>query len=224
MNNGNKLQGRFLIGAALVFFGVLFLLDNYDILSFELPTFFFEWEWIFILIGLFLLATSKSKTVGAVFVGIGLFNLFPGMWPLIFVLFGIYLITRGGEFNRFGKSPDKESEDNYIDEVSIFGGGSKMISSSNFKGGRITAIFGGSELTFINSKLAEGNNVLDIFALFGGSSLIVPKDWNVILKITPIFGGFADKRFKDPNEVLDPERILIIKGLVVFGGGELKNY
>ncbi len=224
MNKGNKLQGRYLVGVALVFFGVLFLLDNYDILSFELPNFFFEWEWILILIGLFILVTSKSKTVGSVLVGVGLFNLFPDMWPLILVLFGIYLITRGNEFNRFRKKSVKESDENYIDEVSIFGGGSKIISSPNFKGGRITAVFGGSELTFINSKLAEGENVLDIFALFGGSSLIVPKDWNVILKVTPIFGGFADKRFKDPNEVFDPEKVLIIKGLVIFGGGELKNY
>lgn len=224
MNNGNKLHGRILSGTALIIIGALFLLDNYGILTFQLPSFIFEWEWILILIGLFLLATSKSKTIGTVLIAVGLFNLFPDLWPLIFVIIGVYLIMRGGDFHGFSKRNSDIANDDFIDEVSIFGGGSKMISSGNFKGGRITAVFGGSELTFINSKLAEGNNVLDIFALFGGSSLIVPKDWNVILKITPLFGGFADKRFKDPNEVLDPERVLIIKGLVIFGGGELKNY
>jgi hypothetical protein len=38
-----------------------------------------------------------------------------------------------------------------------------------------------------------------------------------------IFGGFGDKRRKDPNMVYDDKKLLVVKGFVLFGGGEIKN-
>jgi len=111
-----------------------------------------------------------------------------------------------------------------IDDVAIFGGGTKIITSENFKGGNVTAIFGGSEIILKGCKLAEGTNVIDVLAVFGGTTIIVPSDWNIVLNVTPIFGGFSNKSVKDPNRVIDLSKTLIIKGLVVFGGGELKTY
>ena len=69
-----------------------------------------------------------------------------------------------------------------IDDVSIFGGGTKIISSDNFKGGNITAIFGGSEINLTGCKLANGDQVIDVLMIFGGSTIIVPKEWNVVVK------------------------------------------
>jgi len=40
--------------------------------------------------------------------------------------------------------------------------------------------------------------------------------------LVPIFGGFSDKRIKDPNRVYEEDKLLLIKGLVLFGGGEIK--
>jgi len=71
--------------------------------------------------------------------------------------------------------------------------------------------------------MAEGNNVIDILALFGGTTIIIPKDWNVQINITPIFGGFSNKTAKLPNLSIDYSRMLIIKGLCIFGGGEIKS-
>lgn len=58
--------------------------------------------------------------------------------------------------------------------------------------------------------------------MFGGYTIIVPQDWNIIIDIVPVFGGFSDKRIKDPNRVYEDDKILIIKGFVLFGGGEVK--
>jgi hypothetical protein len=44
------------------------------------------------------------------------------------------------------------------------------------------------------------------------------------MNVTSIFGGFSNKSVKDPNASVDLSRTLIIKGLVVFGGGEMKTY
>ncbi|MCB0752810.1 MAG: hypothetical protein KDC52_15170, partial [Ignavibacteriae bacterium] len=87
---------------------------------------------------------------------------------------------------------------------------------------KLTAIFGGSEVHFENSLLAKGKNEIDIFSMFGGYTIYVPQDWNVIIDVVAIFGGLSDKRIKDPNRVYEDDKILIIKGLVLFGGGEVK--
>jgi len=65
---------------------------------------------------------------------------------------------------------------------------------------------------------------LNITAIFGGSTIIVPRDWNVLLNVTPLFGGFSNKIRREPNLVVDQSRTLIIKGIAMFGGGEIKSY
>ena len=111
-----------------------------------------------------------------------------------------------------------------IDDVSIFGGGTKIISSNNFQGGNITAIFGGSEINLINCQLAEGENVLDVLCVFGGTTIILPKEWNIVINVTSILGGFSNKAIRNPSIVIDQTRTLHIKGLAMFGGGEVKTY
>lgn len=220
-----KLHGRVIIGILLIILGALFVMRNYEILDF--PYEYFTWEYFFILIGLLFFLLSRNKTAGVVLIAIGLFNLVPELWPLLLVLIGLYIIFgRKGKF-RYSPSPvepgqPRDSND-YFESISIFGGGSKIVNSDNFKGGSIVSIFGGSEINLTNSKLAEGENNIEITAVFGGTTLIVPSDWNVELDILPIFGGFGDKRMKDPNKKIQEGRKLLIKGIVLFGGGEIKT-
>jgi predicted membrane protein len=243
MNNQNSnTSARLIAGLILIVLGGLFLLDNYGIIYFSLPSFLFHWEYILIAIGLFILATSNNKTAGIILIAIGVFNLFPEFWPLILVGLGIYIILKrnnakpnlgtsrnmaeGETQNNFtSESSDTASASSLqdsIDDVSIFGGGTKNFSSKNFTGGKMTAIFGGSDVHLENCTLAHGRNELDLFVMFGGYEIFVPQDWNVVVDVIPIFGGFSDKRMKDPNRVYEDDKILVIKGMVLFGGGEVK--
>jgi predicted membrane protein len=131
-----------------------------------------------------------------------------------------------GEGNTSGEGKGFVSEQEYIDDVAIFSGSTKKINTLNFKGGRMTAIFGGSEVNLSRSRLAPGENILNVFFMFGGSEIIVPADWNVVIEATPIFGGFSDERYisKDINSQDKNQSVLVIKGLVIFGGAELKSY
>jgi len=115
-----------------------------------------------------------------------------------------------------------EVNDDRIDNVAVFGGGKQILHSDNFQGGTITAIFGGSEIDLTQCKLAPGENYIDVLAIFGGTTIFVPKDWKVIVNVFPLFGGFSIKGKKDPSVDYDPTRALIIKGTVIFGGGEIK--
>jgi len=111
-----------------------------------------------------------------------------------------------------------------LDEVSVFGGGDRVVTSQNFQGGRLVSVFGGSKINLMSAQLAEGQHVLDTLSVFGGTTLIVPAGWSVKVEVTSIFGGFSDKRERMPNLVYDQNRVLLIKGLAIFGGGDVKSY
>jgi len=233
MKQNSNTSARLIAGLILIVLGGLFLLDNYGILNFSLPNFLWHWEYILIGIGIFILSTSHNKTAGTILIAIGIFNLFPEFWPLLLVGLGIYIILRRNispkEFTNTevhidinGSSNKGKNISDSIDDVSIFGGGTKKYSTNNFRGGKLTAIFGGSDVHLDGCQLAKGQNELDLFVMFGGYTIIVPQDWHVIIDVVPIFGGFSDNRMKDPNRVYEEDKVLIIKGLVLFGGGEIK--
>lgn len=231
--NNSNITARISTGFVLIVLGGLFLLDNYGIINFSLPDFLWHWEYILIGLGTILLITSQNKTAGTILVLVGLLNLFPEFWPLILVALGIYIILkRNGthhkninteqKLDNGEKETNESNQMNSLDDVSIFGGGTKSFTSNNFTGGKLTAIFGGSELHLENCQLAPGKNVLDLFTMFGGYTIYVPQDWDILIDVVPIFGGFSDKRIKDPNRVYEEGKTLIIKGMVLFGGGEVK--
>lgn len=221
MDSNKITNARLIIGIVLITIGTLFLAENFNLLDFSFGYWFaeyiFNWKTIFIFIGIVLLINQSQKIFGAIFISIGIFGFIPELWPLILVGIGLYIIYRKNQ------SSDQKANSETIDEIAIFGGGKKSISSPNFKGGKITSIFGGSTLDFSNSQLANGLNVIEVVAIFGGSSIIVPNDWNIEVDVIPILGGFEDKRRVNSDVVFREDKKLLIKGTVMFGGGELRN-
>lgn len=168
-------------------------------------------------------------------------------WPVVIIIVGLMLLFKSPNNNKFNKRRSRRNKgtegtegykelktedpinfnvDEYVDDIAIFSGSTKRINSKNFRGGKMTAIFGGSELNLTRSTLAPGKNILNVLFVFGGSEIIVPANMNVVIEATPIFGGFADERYV-PNDMKTEEgaqSVLIIRGLVIFGGAELKSY
>jgi len=232
MPNSNSNNARFIFGLILVVLGGLFLIENFGLFNFEIPWIIrdniFRWQTFFIVIGLVIISSSSNRTPGIILTSIGLLGFFPEFWPLLLVGLGLFIIFRRSDVfknNNLNNPLDKEqyTGDDYLNDVAIFGGGSKKFHSKNFRGGRLTAIFGGSEIDLRNCDLADGTYVIDILAIFGGTTIMVPYEWNVSVDIVPMFGGFSDKRLKDPSRVNSDEKRLRIKGIVIFGGGEVKN-
>lgn len=117
---------------------------------------------------------------------------------------------------------DDVSKEDYIDSVAVFGSIRKVVVSKNFKGGEATSFFGGTEL-YLNQSDINGTVVLELTQVFGGAKLIVPPTWNIKSEVTAVFGGVDDKRMVQSNMV-DPNKVLILKGTSVFGGLEIHNY
>ncbi len=160
-----------------------------------------------------------------------IFSINVSLWPLVLIALGVYIIIslnkKSGLPDQFKKEnfsqiDEKYSPEETINDIAIFGGVEKSFASENFKGGKVTAIFGGCEIDLQNCVLANGNNTIEVLAMFGGITLVIPKDWKVIVEVTPIFGGFSDSRKKDPSLNYEDGKTIFIKGLVIFGGGEIK--
>lgn len=235
--NSNKIDKRVLLGGILIFLGGLFLLNTMNILNFRFTNVVFSWPFIMLVIGLFVLVNTEKKFLGGTLSGIGALFLIERIFPeidydggiiipILFIVLGTYILLKKRKLDsgsEFFSDTSKLSKDK-IDDVSIFGGGTKIISSNNFQGGNVTAIFGGSEINLINCQLAEGDNVLDVLCVFGGTTIILPKEWNVVINVTSVLGGFSNKAIRNPSIVIDQTRTLHIKGLAMFGGGEVKTY
>ena len=233
----NGLDKRVVLGAVLIFLGGLFLLGSLNVLDFNIGRVIFSVPFAMLVIGLFILVNTSKRLTGGLLTGLGVFFLIPRIYPqieynsgivipVLLILFGVYIIFKKRKSSLGASLDDGDAAVNKdkIDDVSIFGGGVKLISSDNFKGGNITAIFGGSEINLMNCNLATGDNVIDVLMIFGGTTIIVPKEWNVVVNVTSILGGFSNKSVRNPAVAIDHSRTLHVKGLAMFGGGEIKTY
>ncbi|TFF38731.1 LiaF transmembrane domain-containing protein [Mucilaginibacter psychrotolerans] len=114
------------------------------------------------------------------------------------------------------------SHDDILDATAIFGGVNKTIFSKNFRGGDITNIFGGTEIDFTHADIGT-RAVIDITQVFGGTKIIVPANWQVIVDMSAIFAGTDDKRLKS-MQAMKSDKVLIIKGVSLFAGLEIRSY
>ena len=227
---------RVVLAGFLIVIGFFWIFKNFGLIPDFIPHYLYSWEIVFVFIGLFILLTKRAIIPGLIFIAVGLFLILPDipqfhfiqiwmLWPILLIAIGMSLLLQNRAQHDDGRPRSKDdSRDDYVDEISIFSGGEKIITSKNFKGGKITSIFGGSEINLLNAELVKGAAYIDVTAIFGGTTLIVPEDWNVKTDLVTIFGGFSDKRTVI-SDIKDGEKsILYIKGFVMFGGGELKSY
>lgn len=114
------------------------------------------------------------------------------------------------------------SSDDFLDAVSIFGGVNKIIFSKNFQGGEIVNVFGGAELDFTQADI-NGRVYVDVTQIFGGTKIIVPAHWMVVSDLSAIFAGVDDKRIRT-NAPLDANKVLVLKGISVFAGIDIRSY
>jgi len=230
MSNANT---RVIIGVILVLAGMFLVLRNTGLFPDYLENIIFSWPMLLVTIGLVMTVGSAERTAGIIVMAVGGFFLIPRIfsetfhiynlfWPSIFIIAGIlFIVSKRNGWNIESKGI---VGDDLIDYVNIFSGGERQIVSQNFKGGKISAIFGGTELDLTKASLAPGYSELEIACVFGGATIIVPDDWHISIQVTPILGGFSDSRKLSPGRTVDPAKHLIIKGVVVFGGGEVKSY
>jgi predicted membrane protein len=230
----HSISNRALIGIVLVLAGLFLVIRNTGFFPDFIDNVIFSWPMLLVVIGLVMTLAATEKTAGIIVMAVGgffmiplifreTFHMYNMFWPSIFIIVGvIFIISRRHGWNAV--KTKGYTGDDYIDTVNIFSGGERQIVSQNFKGGKISAVFGGIELDLTKANLATGVSELEIACIFGGATIIVPDDWWVSIEVTPILGGFSDSRKLSPGRTVDSSKRLVIKGAVIFGGGEVKSY
>jgi len=240
-----KFGNSFWIGIIILAIGAVLLLDRleYDLL----PYWLISWKTLLIALGVGIGLRKNFQGIGwLVLIVVGGFFMIediPGIdfdtrrfiFPVVIISVGILILFRSvfsksgdtaGQWLKLGGTKNDgydaaSSGDEHINITSIFGGSQRRIFSKNFGGGQITSIFGGSEIDLTHADI-NGSVRIDMVSIFGGAKLIVPSNWEIKSDITAILGGVEDKR-KDPNSQ-SPEKKIILTGVVIFGGVDIKSY
>jgi predicted membrane protein len=236
MNNRGG-SGHIWTGIFILMVGVAALIRASDI---DIPYWLFTWYTFLIALGIFTGIKHGFRgsawfiliIIGTVFL---LRDIYPELairryiWPSALIFLGAYLILRprrkpwcDEKKNGSTLIGDEEttSQEDYVSSTSIFGGTKKNILSKDFKGGDIVNIFGGTELNLTQADIA-GRVPIEMTTIFGGTKLIVPPNWSVHSEAVTLFGGLEDKRPASPEST---DKVLLLKGTVIFGGIEIKSY
>ena len=218
-----------LFGLMVIAVGVLFTLDNLDVI--DARAYLQYWPAGLVAIGLLKLyhATREGQGWfgGLVFVSIGAWMLIEQivyfridarqLMPLFLVFLGGYLVWRGFGGRSRARGADAEAD---FSALAIMGGVVRRSNAQNFRGADLTAVMGGCEIDLRQASIAPGGEaVIEVFAFWGGIDIKVPDDWTVVSRVVPIMGGIEDKTHAPAT----PDKRLIIRGLLVMGGCAVKN-
>lgn len=167
-------------------------------------------------------------------------------FPLGIIVIGIFLIFRSvvspnrniqgrfrdrfqqagetqGETHEYSEEEKKRTlsdDEEYVNSTNIFGSTKKRIFSKSFRGGQTTNFFGGTVLDLSQADI-DKSIVIDVIQVFGGVKLIMPANWVVKSDVVSIFGGLDDKRNMAPS---DPDKVVVLTGVCIFGGIDIKSY
>lgn len=215
--------GRLFFGGLVVALGVLILLDNAGTVDAG-QVIGDWWPVAVILAGLISLAANPSRWAMPgliVLVGVALLlgtldilDLGAVLVPAIIIVVGLFIIFGRGVGTRSDVTGDS------IQSFNAFSGSELASNSSHFRGGSVSAVFGGAEVDLRNASLAPDAQ-MDVFAAFGAVEIRVPDGWQVAVKGLPLFGGIENATAK---EQLPPDApVLPVNATALFGGVEIKH-
>lgn len=231
------MKSRYVAGIILIILGVLFLLDEFDIFYFGdiLRTY---WPLLIVLYGLgSLFDKTKSKLFSAIVLVFGVIiqlnklnylnkGIMSYFLPSVLIIVGLDMIFES-EKNKKKIKVDFDTSDfekntvkeNFISHTALFSGLELKVINDDFAGAKLNAIFGGIEIDLTNVKTTKNVIVIEANAVFGGIEINIPKDWNVKIDGTPLFGGYS---MNHKRPFVENAPTVVFKGLALFGGVEIE--
>ena len=226
--------GLAVMGAIFILVGLAFLLDQLGMIS--IGSIWRFWPMLVVFAGVMhFLSQRRAWGVLLMFAGVilqlnqlGITHFGWGaLWPMMLIAVGLFVMWGSLQWRSKPAASESGAGDprTTLNEAVVFGGLERRMTSQDFQGGDITAIFGGVELDLTEANIQETEATLAITAIFGGVEVRVPRTWQVAFRGAPIFGGVEDKtrtsRMDDPASL--NLKTLVITGAVIFGGLEIKN-
>ncbi len=146
--------------------------------------------------------------------------------PMILVIVAFFLVNPRnllpGGFNT--ATEDLNPDQHEIKLLAFMGGGELNFHSKQLRGGEITAIWSGYDIDFSEADMEGDTMRLHVFCVMGGVEIKVPANWRVEKSgALCIMGGFSNKTRDMAEELNLPSKTLIVTGLALMGGGEIRN-
>ncbi len=219
---------QLLLGILVVVAGVLFTLDNLNLIRAD--DFLQFWPLGLILVGFshYRLRSQSGQLSGLLLVAAGCVLLarnllFPqvGLFPVILVIVGTGLAGQAlFRKSREDVPVEHDEQGSRVYATALLGGVERRVISNDFRGGELTAFMGGCQIDLTRSVIAAHNAVINVFVLMGGIELRVPEDWTVSLEGLPVMGGYSDRTIATSK---DHTQNLVVRGTIIMGGLDVRN-
>jgi len=173
-------------------------------------------------VGLFLQRQQGLSGVALIVVGAWFYareqhwtnlNFWAVVGPALIMLLGASVVWRA--FNR----PRAETTAGYIRSFSILSG-SEQRPTIPFEGADLSAVLGGAKIDLSAATMAGDTVTIDVFTVMGGIEIVIPRDWDLTIKVTSLMGACSDHR--SPSTLPATKR-LVVRGFTLMGGVEIKN-
>ncbi len=227
----NRGASRWLPGALLIGIGTLILLDHMNVINGA--RIWRYWPLLLIVIGIAKVVNEGKRVGGILLILLGAFFMaehlgyrpftWDTLWPVLIIAAGVAMIWGRFDLQRHPQM-DGDGRDT-VQGFALFGGVERRIHTSNFRGGEITAVFGGVEMDFRSAEIEGEEAIIYLDAVFGGIELVIPDRWMVVWDGQNIFGGYSDETRPPLPDVpgAAAKKRLILRGRALFGGISVKN-
>ena len=228
-----KMVSNYVWGLFLILVGVILGLNFLGVTNINL--FFDGWWTVFILVpSLNGLIKGEDRTGALIGLIIGIFlllscqdfidfRLFVKLFiPAILIIIGLSIIFKDKvkdiAVKKMVKINDKEIDMDHT-YTSTFSEERINLDNEKLENCAINSIFGSVSLDLRNAIIDE-DIVINNYVVFGGVTIKVPKDVNIVVNTTSIFGDVDNKTGKKKSK--ENVKTIYIKGTILFGGIDIK--
>lgn len=225
---------RWLWGIVLVALGVILGINALGFM--QINIFFPGWWTLFIIvpciISLFGNDSDKWADVVGIIVGVALLLGCQGLlsfkmiWslivPVILIVIGLSMLLKDvlkGKVTKEIKRLHKEGSGKGKEYWATFAGQNLNFANQVFEGCRLEAVFGGIKCDLREAEIKE-DVLIRASAVFGGVTILVPKDVNVQVIASSMFGGTTNRFAK--KELDEKKKTIFVESTALFGGVEIK--
>ena len=133
--------------------------------------------------------------------------------PCVLIVTGLTFIFKGRTKTKNVENFKAVGGTNYS---ATFSGQNLDFSNEEFTGTKLDAVFGGIKCD-LRDAIIKDDVLIEASAIFGGITILVPKDVNVKITSTSIFGGVDGKSKKDKSG-----KTIYLNATCLFGGVDVK--
>jgi predicted membrane protein len=227
---------RIILALVFVAFGIVALGNNLNWWNID-DLFLMWWPMILVLIGLITIFAPGGSWGGGIFLiflGVifllhshGIYDISELVWPAMLMMVGIMIWPRRRRV-REDQSNDGNGKSNYRDTGTdhifninlLFDSRREIIRDDQLAGGHGTAVFGSLDLD-LRQASPKDNAYLEITAVFGSVSIMIPSNWKVVKHGGPVFGKVNDNRINVPGDGF--MKTVTIEMNAIFGHVDLVN-